>query len=113
MGSLAAFLWEFNNTGDSLNSIFRKPLSLSISWLSLWVQRSFRKPPFCTLDPLAESHREEEQGEKEGKGKDGDCTRDLWVYELPRGALLDGPGQPFLKACLRWLWGRTQTCAQG
>lgn len=58
MGSLAAFLWEFNNTGDSLNSIFKKPLSLSLSLsispLSLWVQRSFLKPHFYALDALVE-----------------------------------------------------------
>lgn len=60
MGSLAASLWESNNTGDSLNSIFKKPLSLSLSFHLLDVclgSKTFWKPQFYTLDALVEKER--------------------------------------------------------
>lgn len=57
MGSLAASLWESNNTGDSLNSIFKKPLFLSLSFHLLDVSsgsETFWKPQLYMLDALAE-----------------------------------------------------------
>lgn len=70
MGSLAASLWESNNTGDSLNSIFKKPLSLSLSLHLLDVSlgsETFWKPQFYMLNALVE--REQQRGGMGGEGE--------------------------------------------
>lgn len=71
MGSLAASLWESNNTGDSLNSIFKKPLSLSLSFHLLNVSLGseiFWKPQLYMLDALVEKRN---GGRRSGSTKMG------------------------------------------
>lgn len=79
MGFLAASLWESNNTADRLNSIFKKPLSLSLSFHLLNVSLGseiFQKPQLYMLDALVEREWWRKEWGEEWKHKDGDHTQD-------------------------------------